>query len=527
MRKYGPANFKVRNGTLYAFDREVVVDAKRKKEILEKLENSYGGIRATHSRVIRKYIGVSHQAITDFFNTSERRQLKQPKQSKNIQQTFIAASRVGHLQIDCTFYDNARYVVFGAVDVFSRWCWYKLIKSKESKNTGPALKDCVETIERLSGQKVYKIETDRGGEFGYDPTNVGLPKNKQTIDFKSYCEKRKIYLRSIKAPQRIIENMNGTMRKYIERVDWGTKSELISLIAQFCKEKNESVSNATQRVPDDLVVMSKAESNKLAKEHLAKKREQILNRGKITKKLELGSLVRISLMSDKDALGHAGNKPLWSKTIYRVVKIVGSTRGADRFKLVTDSTNHPKTGMFFRYKLLFIRARPTHSLNQKSKYIPGEAAEGDVKRSEREARPDKVKEVKWVKPIYEDAEDVRASSGDEFVPDVDVIPDEKRSEPAPRKRPKRKTRGVKVKPVKMIGRKVFILYNDAESTSRVVILLKIKNYYVVRFTDGTFMGVHPENIPRLSPDFMTQKTLDKYLKLAPLDIITKEIDAAS
>ena len=38
MRKYGISNFEVKKGALYVFGREVVIDAKRKKEILAELE---------------------------------------------------------------------------------------------------------------------------------------------------------------------------------------------------------------------------------------------------------------------------------------------------------------------------------------------------------------------------------------------------------------------------------------------------------------------------------------------------------
>ena len=54
--------------------------------------------------------------------------------------------------------------------------------------------------------------------------------------------------------------------------------------------------------------------------------------------LVVGDLVRIATTGDKDQLGHYGERSLWTKAIYRVVKIVGSKTGATRYKLLNVKT---------------------------------------------------------------------------------------------------------------------------------------------------------------------------------------------
>lgn len=532
MRKYGVKNFQVVDGKIYAFNKEVILDPARIQKILEKEEEGFGGSKKVYYRLRKKHIGISYNAVLDFFNRSERRQLKRETQSTTQQRTFIVAKRPGHFQADLTFYHKAKIVVFGIVDVFSRWCEYTVIKDKTPISTGAALKSAIEKFKKLAPtQTFYKMETDGGSEFIKDPRNKDADEEDIKIDFRTYLEtyketstKHKLTIIHKNQPQRLIESLNGTLRRYVERVDFKNKAELKEIVARFVEDKNDSVHSVTGSTPNDLLTLAtKEEVKAAAKSQLQKGQKRIVTSGRKYKQLAVGSLVRISLKKDKDELGHHGPKALWSKTLYRVSRIVGSTRGADRYKLLKNDGSKVD-GLYFRDKLLAV-VIPTHSKDQKKKYIPGEAKAGDKKREEEVKRPDKVPELTWAsQKTYDDAQDEMEDSGDEYVPvGRNADEDEKAEEVV--KRPKRKA---KKKPKqKVIGRKVFVLWEEEEWDSPVVILQTYKHHFIVRFTDGSTAGIPDENVERMTEDYVTVKTVERYKRQNKKQIgdIKKDIDS--
>ena len=52
--------------------------------------------------------------------------------------------------------------------------------------------------------------------------------------------KWKLRIEHKKQPQRLIVTLNGTLRKYVERVDFKDKKELAKIVARFVKEYNNS-----------------------------------------------------------------------------------------------------------------------------------------------------------------------------------------------------------------------------------------------------------------------------------------------
>ena len=422
MRKYGKEHFEANDGKLYFQGREIVYEEKEKKRILEELEDSYGAYQAVYSRVQRHYVGITLRSIQKYFNESERRQLKRPKQSISKQKTFIATSKPGSLQADNMFFrasGNKLYTVFGMVDVFSRWIFYRVIANKTPWETAKALKEGVEAFEKLiAPNRVWRVQVDGGTEFMNDPRNQQLPKDKQKIDFRGYCKARKIQLVARKQPARMIESTNLRLRRLVERVQYAGKKELSEIVKRFCEEKNETKHFVTKMAPIDAIALDVEKTKKLAKQQLASGRKRVNKRvskqpGRI---LKVGDLVRIVLGGDKTRLGHIGPKPTWSKTLYRVVKILGSTRTATenpakRYKLVVNSTNNPLKGAIVRWRLQYV-VKPTHNINTPLKYDPGAEKEGDREREVEARRPDVVAKAEWVsqkkkKPVYKDAQDDR------------------------------------------------------------------------------------------------------------------------
>ena len=343
VRKYGAKNFRHKGNTIYLFDREIVHEESRRKEIFQKETEHYGGVKQVHSRLQNHFLGISRKDVEKRHAREERRQLKKPRQESKRQRTFIVASRPGHLQADLTFYQGQKIPVFGAIDIFSRWCYYEVIKSKEAKNTAAALKNCFEAFKREAPHhKIWKLETDKGEEFAgafkkfaeaWSEPDKDAAKQAQKVAKK---KQHRMTFRRTPQPQRLIESLNGVLRRHVERVDWGRKAELERIIRGFVVDKNSSVHSVTNERPLDLMRMSDKKEIKLeARRQLKAGRGRLVSRGIGVKKLKIGDSVRLYLFKDKGgiAMGHHGTDPDWSKQIYKVLKTLGSTRGAMRYKI--------------------------------------------------------------------------------------------------------------------------------------------------------------------------------------------------
>jgi len=213
VQRFGKEKFKIKDGTLYLLGREIVTDKKRKLEILDKEEGRYGGVLKAIARVKEKYIGISRKELADYFGGSERRQLKARYQKQKANETFIHARSPGTLQIDLTFYRNQKLPVFGAVDVFSRWCFYKRVLDKKTASVVNALEECHKKFEEISKyHKLKKVSFDSGVEFKKD-TDAYLKKSNITID------------RQVKS-RKMIEALNRALRNYNERKGWSTIRDL-------------------------------------------------------------------------------------------------------------------------------------------------------------------------------------------------------------------------------------------------------------------------------------------------------------
>ena len=451
IRKLGKEHITLKEGSVYYKGLEVITDEERKQKILTKEEQAYGGSKAIYYRLRKHYLGISYQNVRDFLNRSERRQLKQSRKNQKSNISFIHAPRPGSLQADCTFYHGNKIVVFGVVDVFSRWCYYEIIKHKQPIDTAAAMIKAVAAFKKLApDQSIYKIATDDGGEFKLDNRNKGLSQKnpKFKMDWQTYWDNYKesgpkwrlTFVRE-KAPQRLIESLNGTLRKYVERVDYKDKAELRKIIERFVREYNDTRHRALGRLTpnDDAMQLSKEETKAEAKRQFKQKRGNVGKSGYRQKVLREGDLVRISLLSDKDKMGHIGSKEQWTKALYKVDRVIKSKRGVRLFRIVYKSTGNKK-GVYMRNKLLFVY-EPTHSKDQKPKYDPG--AETDVESEDEAPKPQWVKAQKKAaaeankdKPNYK-AQDVRESSGDEASIDYDDQDTEDMEEKAPEPPPKK------------------------------------------------------------------------------------------
>ena len=534
VKKFGYGAFSLKGDKLYVFGKEVVVSPEAKAAVLEDAELGYGGVRKTHVRIQRKYLGISNRDVAKFFAESERRQLKMPKQGRGILRAFIHAPRPGVLEVDLTMYHGAKYVVFGMVDVFSRWCHYELIARKQPRDTGAALQRGLALWRRAGNgkHKLLEVRTDSGNEFLRDSRNGPRGSPGYVIDFRTILEDIKkdavghFAITHRKQPMRIIENLNGILRRYVQRIDFETRAELSQIVARFVREYNESPHRTLgNKSPMQTIAIHGHQALKVesSRQFAAKLRKVGTSKFRL-KVLEVGSLVRISLLVDKDKIGHHGEKPHWSKELYNVVTVIKSSRGPLRFKVKPN----PKTpgvkalGPFFRDRLLSV-VRPTHALNQKPKYQPGAQKAGDAKREAAALRPDLVPKIKWTdKQKYDDAQDVREDDGEAYVPDGPPVP--------PPKKKKRPRRAIKAKPApKMIGRKVQVIWDGEIYKPLGYILEQWMGEWIVYFrSDGSVAAFEDTDIHRVTNDFVSMATVAKKKQAMAAHIakVKKEIDDA-
>jgi hypothetical protein len=342
---FGVQNFRVDKDKLFLFDREIVTDEKRLGEIIDKAEESYGGVKKSHWKIMRSYINVSRNRLEKYFAGSERRQLKRRHRTSKKTGNFIVASSPGNIQIDLTFYRGQKVPVFGAVDIFSRWAYFERVSSKSSSLVIEAIKRCVAEFQKVSKHRIYNLSSDAGSEF------KGAAKDwliKNHIHYDQQAKSRKL-----------IESLNSTLRKYIERVGFGTLKELDDLIEAFNETYNDTRHASTNKVPNELVAMEpkqKEIKDEAKRQFNEKKSKMGESKGFQLAKISVSDFVRIYdprrreikgdqkkklkgkiKLSDDDFVKqftskHRGPEPDWSKTTYMVIKIIIGKR-APRYKL--------------------------------------------------------------------------------------------------------------------------------------------------------------------------------------------------
>ncbi len=357
VQRFGKENFEERKDRLYLFGREIVVDAKRKREILNEEEGRYGGVMKAMSRIQAKFVNISRMELSEFFGGSERRQLKARYQKTKASETYIHARTPGTLQCDLTFYKNQRYPVFGAIDVFSRWCYYKRVVDKKAASVVEVLKDCRREFEKVSKHKLKKISTDSGVEF------------RQV--FAAYLKKEKITNdRQVKS-RKLIEALNRGLRFYVERIGWDDTQDLDEIIAQFVTDYNETKHSATKKTPNELVSLKKTAIQNILNKVSGRMRIKD-GRGFVMAKLTVGDTVRVydprrrevkakqkAKLKGKIKLNpddyvkqftslHRGIAPHWSLKIYKITKIIDGEKRT-LFKL------DGRKGVFVRSELQKVR----------------------------------------------------------------------------------------------------------------------------------------------------------------------------
>ena len=166
----------------------------------------------------------------------------------------------------------------------------------------------------------------------------------------------------------MIEALNGTLRRYIERIGWDTIKELDLLIEKFLASYNLSKHKTTKKAPVDLLNMSRSDEKEESKRQKKAGQKRMRGPGFKLAKLSVGDKVRVYdpkrreikeeqkkqlkgkiKLSDKDYVKqytshHMGQDPHWTKTVYKIVRIIKGTR-TERYVLEN------RKGTFLRSEL--------------------------------------------------------------------------------------------------------------------------------------------------------------------------------
>lgn len=362
VKRFGKENFLLKNDKLFLNGKEIITDFKRKQTLISAEEELYGGQTKAYDRLRQKYINISRSDVEQIFRGSERRQLKARYQPQK--NSYLYAGRPGHIEIDLTFYRNQKFPVFGAIDVYSRYVYYKRLPNKRTASVVEELKTFLKTFHAVSKFKVHKISTDSGSEFAdfqkyIDSLRAEAEENDNKNDNKKKKKKTVIfYDRQVKS-RKLIENLNNSLRQYVERVGWDTVSDLDKLIENFVKSYNASKHSTTKRTPNDMV----AEESPIG----VRKVKRVS--GFTKAELRPGDTVRVYdprrteiktqqkkklkgkiKLSEKDYVKqftsyHRGQEPHWTKETFKVKRVIHGRKRETRYTL------HKKEGTFFRHEL--------------------------------------------------------------------------------------------------------------------------------------------------------------------------------
>ena len=389
MKLFGKENFTIKDGVVFLSGKEIVADPERKREIIEAEEDKYGGQTKAYERLSRKFVGISRRDVQKVYQGSERRQLKARYQKQKKGSNFIRANRPGHVEIDITFYRGQKLPVFGAIDVFSRYAYYKRIPDKKAASLLVVLKEFMKKFEAISKFKIFKVSTDSGSEF-----------QKSFTKFLEEQSPRVFYDRQVKS-RKLIENLNASLRHYVERVGWDTINDLDKLIENFTETYNDSKHSTTKKIPNEMI--------KIDPKSVVDDRKNDGKEGFAMAKLEKGDKVRlydprrvdvkeemkerlkgkIKLSNDdyvkKFTSFHRGNAPHWTKKLYTIKGVQVGKRRATRYLLVE------KKGFFFRHELQ--KSAPVTKVDPRKKVIEKRK---EVTKKIEAAKPKPIRAAKYL-----------------------------------------------------------------------------------------------------------------------------------
>lgn len=232
--------------------------------------------------------------------------------------------------------------MLGVIDLFSRFVWGRLLKSKGAAETARAFQDI---LSGSGGRKCIELRTDAGGEFRGGPFQEVLKKNK-IKHILAYGEVKANY----------IERWNRTFQdKLYKWMYENNTSVFVDAVDDVISSYNNTVHGSTGFKPVEV-----NETNALTL--YEKVYIPILNkRAEETVKFSfsVGQLVRLSLFINKFKRGYTQN---YTEEVFRVTSRIPSH--PPRYR-IEDLKGEPIEGSFYSEDLKEVNAESTDQINWK------------------------------------------------------------------------------------------------------------------------------------------------------------------
>lgn len=239
--------------------------------------------------------------------------------------------------------DNKNYkYMLGVIDLFSRFVWAKLLKTKGAGETAEAFQDI---LDQSGGRKCVELRTDAGGEFRGTAFQEVLKKNK-IRHILAYGEVKANY----------IERWNRTFQDKLYKWMYENNTAVfVNAVDDIISSYNNTVHSSTGFKPAE--VDEKNALNLYEKVYIP-----ILNkRAEETVKysFSLGQLVRLSLFINKFKRGYTQN---YTEEVFRVTTRIPSH--PPRYR-IEDLKGEAIEGSFYSEDLKAVNAESVDEINWK------------------------------------------------------------------------------------------------------------------------------------------------------------------
>lgn len=227
-----------------------------------------------------------------------------------------------------------RYILI-AIDVLSRYAWFRPLKNKKPQTVVEALKDIF-----AEGRKPLRIRTDRGTEFLGGKMQDFL-KSQGIVHMLAGSENKSCLA------ERLAQTLKGRIYRYLTHTG---ASEWVDKLQDFARGYNNTVHRTLKMRPAD--VNDETEGRAFFNLYVipALKNDDCRP---TPQNIRVGQLVRVSLEKERFQRSF---KPKWSGEVFKVIEKISQTPNV--LYKVADFYGEPVYGLFYPQELQVIRVDP-------------------------------------------------------------------------------------------------------------------------------------------------------------------------
>ena len=247
-KKYDQFTLNTKSDQLEYRGRVLVPEHRVREVIDEEYKKSFAGMNRLFQQILRKYIGVSQDAVEAYVKNQEVQQVHDQTTTPSLKQTKerpMPNNPMSFVQIDLSFY--GRRVLFVAIDVLSKFLYTTVIPNKEGKTVAEELKKYLASSLGQSdascvADSVKTIGTDNGSEFQGEFAQVLKEKGIKHVLGRSYHPQS----------QAIVERVNRTLKSALEKYHTNGGKAWQSFLKRWVDEYNNTKHSATKLAPNDV-----------------------------------------------------------------------------------------------------------------------------------------------------------------------------------------------------------------------------------------------------------------------------------